>query len=95
MTIGHRRAGCHGAQAVLTERPPDDGVDVAGEDAAGVLEGLLATELRAAAVDDHGVSTELRDAHLEGEPGAGGVLLEDDGDAAGARPAGADSWAPP
>ena len=78
----HRRTGCHRGQPFLGERPPHDGVDVARQHPAGVLQRLLAAELGAAAVDDDGVPAELRDAHLEREPGAGRVLLEDHGDAA-------------
>ena len=79
---GHRGARRHLLETLLPERPPDDGVDVPGQDAPGVLEGLLAAELGAATVDDDGVSAELGHTHLEGEPGPGGVLLEDDADAA-------------
>ena len=82
MTIGTVAPGCHGGQSFLREGPPHDRVDVAGQHLSGVLEGLLAPELGAAAVDDDGVPAELGDADLEREPGAGGVLLEDDGDAA-------------
>ena len=67
---------------LLRERAPHDRVDVARQHPSGVLERLLAAELGAAAVDDHGVTAELGDADLEREPGAGRVLVEDDGDAA-------------
>lgn len=72
----------HGSQAFLRERPPHDGVDIAGQHPARVLEGLLAAQLGAPTVDDDGVTTELGDAHFKREPRAGGVLLEDDGHAA-------------
>ena len=55
---------------------------IAGQHLCGVLQSLVAAQLGAATVDDDGVPAELRDAHLEGEPGAGGVLVEDDRDAA-------------
>ena len=38
----------------------------------------LAAELGIAAVDHYGVPAQLRDAHLKGETGQGGVLVEDD-----------------
>ena len=62
---------------MLTEGPPDDRVDVAGQHPAGVFQGLIPTELGPAAIDHDGMPAELGDAHLEGEPGAGGVLVED------------------
>ena len=79
---GHGGAFGHRLESVLAEGAPDDGVDVAGQDAAGVLQGFFPSELGGAAVDDDGVAAELGDAHLEGESGAGRVLLEDDADAA-------------
>ncbi len=69
-------------EPLLAERAPHDRVDVAGQHLSGVLQRLLAAELGAAAVDDDGVAAELRDADLEREPGAGGVLVEDDRDTA-------------
>ena len=82
LTTGTVAADGHGVEPVLPERPPHDGVDVAGQHLRGVLQRLVAAQLGAAAVDDDGVPAELRDAHLEGEPGAGGVLVEEDRDAA-------------
>ena len=75
-------------EPLLPERAPHDRVDVAGQHLSGVLERLLAPELGAAAVDHDRVAAELGDADLEREPGAGGVLVEDDGDAARALRAG-------
>ena len=74
-----RRRG-HGLDAGVPKGPPDDRVDVAGQHPRGVLDGLLAAKLHGAAVHDDRVSAELADADVEGEPGAGGVLLEDRGD---------------
>ncbi|CFE83695.1 Uncharacterised protein [Mycobacterium tuberculosis] len=75
---GHRRDRRHGVQPLLAEGSPDDGIDVAGQHLCGVLQGFVAAQLGAAAVDDDGMPAQLRDAQLEGEPGAGGVLVEDD-----------------
>ena len=74
----------HRAQTGLPVGAPDDGIDIAGQHFRGVLQRLLAAELGAAAVDHHCVPAELGDTHLEREPGAGGVLVEDHRDAAGA-----------
>ena len=74
----------HLVEPILAEGPPDDRIDIPGEHPAGVGEGLVPTELSLAAVDDDGVPAELGDTHLEGEPGAGGVLVEDDGHTPGA-----------
>ena len=65
-------------KSVLAEGPPHDRVDIAGQHPAGIGQCLVAAELSVAAVDHDGMPAELRDAHLEGEPGAGGVLIEDD-----------------
>jgi hypothetical protein len=73
----HRGGGGHRGQPLLGEGAPHHRVDVAGQHHPGVLQGLLPPQLGAAPVDDDGVPAELGDAHLEGEPGAGGVLLED------------------
>ena len=78
----HRRGGRHRGQPLLGEGPPHDGVDVARQHPSGVLQRLLAPQLGVAAVDHDGVPAELGDADLEREPGAGGVLVEDDGHAA-------------
>ena len=75
----HRRGGRHRGETLLCERPPHDGVDVAGQHPSGVLQRLLAPQLSVAAVHHHRVPAELGDADLERESGAGGVLVEDDG----------------
>ncbi len=79
LTTGTVAAGRHRGEPLLRERPPHDGVDVAGQHPSGVLQRLLAPQLSAAAVHHHGVPAELGDADLERESGAGGVLVEDDG----------------
>ena len=78
----HRRGRGHRGEPHLPERPPHDGIDVAGQHFRGVLQRLLAAELGAAAIDDDGVPAELSDTDFEGESGPGGVLVEDDGDSA-------------
>ena len=59
-----------------------DRVDVAGEDAGGVADRLAAGELHFVAAEDDRVGAELGDADVEGDPGPGRGLLEDQGDAA-------------
>ena len=78
LTTGTDAAEAKVVVAFLTERAPDDRVDIPRQDTSGVFQRLLAAELGIAAVDHYGVPAELRDAHLKGEPGPGGILVEDD-----------------
>jgi endonuclease/exonuclease/phosphatase family metal-dependent hydrolase len=70
-----------------------DRVDEAGEDAAGVADRLAAGELHFVAAEDDRVGAELDDADLEGDPGPGRGLLEDEGDAAPRERLGAEALA--
>ena len=74
---GNRCRGGHRGEPVLAEGAPHDRVDETRQHPAGVLQRFVAAELGGPAVDDDGVPAELGDAHLEGEPGASGVLVED------------------
>src|SRR5262249_148966 len=68
-----------------------DGVEVAGEDAAGVADRLAARELHFVAAQDDRGAAQLGDADLEGDPGPGRGADEDEADAAAGerRPAAA------
>ena len=82
--VDDRHVGTGGQllEPVLAEGAHHDGVDVAAQHCGGVAQRFAAAELGGARVDDHRVAAELVDADLERHPGAGGGLLEDDGDAA-------------
>ena len=68
----------HFDEALLAEGTPYDRLDVAGQYPRSVGQGLLPAQLGRAAVDDHRMPAEVGDAHFEGEPRAGRVLVEDD-----------------
>jgi hypothetical protein len=76
--VDHRHGGAcgHLLDARLVARAPDDGIDVAGQHAGGVGDGLAAAELARLRVDDHRGAAELGDAHLERDAGAGAGLVE-------------------
>ena len=52
-------------------------VDEASHNAAGVLDGLMATQLDGAGAEELGVTAEVGHGRLEGDAGTGGHLLED------------------
>ena len=54
-----------------------DAVTVPGQDPRGVLDGLPTANLALLAGEEKGVSPQLIHAGLEGDPGAGGILLKD------------------
>ena len=56
-----------------------DAVAVAGEHPGGVLHRLAPADLALPAGEEEGVAPQLEHAGLKGDPGAGGVLLEDHG----------------
>ena len=86
--IHHGHIGCLGKtlDAVLTERPDDYRVDIAGQDASGVFHGLAAAELQFVPAQDDRVSAHRRDRRFEGDAGPGRGLLEDEGDLATLEP---------
>jgi hypothetical protein len=75
-------------EVLLGEGAQHDGVDVTGQHRRGVLDGLAAAELGLAAGERQRVAAQLVDGDLEGDPGAGRWLLEDqrDGAAGEGRP---------
>ncbi len=70
----------HGLDALLLERPPDDGGDLPVEHASCVFDRFAPAELGGLGVDDQWVATEFGDADAERDPGARRRLVEDDGD---------------
>src|SRR4029453_16318403 len=72
-------------QALLGEGAQDDGVDVPRQDGGGVLQGLAPPELELGPGQGQRIAAELVDGDLEGDPGAGRGLLEDEGDRAAAQ----------
>src|SRR5215211_5428748 len=85
--VDHRDGAAPGQalQALLGEGAQHDGVDIARQDGRGVLEGLAPAELELGPGQGQRVAAELVDGDLEGDPGAGRGLLEDEGDAAAAQ----------
>ena len=66
-------------QPVLAVRAPDDGAHLSPHDPGHVGDGLAGADLGEVAVDDHRVAAELGDTRGEGQLGAQGRLVEDDG----------------
>ena len=72
----HRRGRRQLFQPLLLERPEDDRVDVAAEDAASVLDRLSSAELQVRGGDDERVRAELGHPDLERDPGPRRGFLE-------------------
>jgi hypothetical protein len=61
----------------VTIGPDHDRIDVAGQHARGIGNGLAAAELHVAAVEHHGLAAQSLDRHLERHPRPGRGLVED------------------
>ncbi len=73
---GHRSRRGQPFQPLLRERPYDDHIDVPAEDGGRVLDGLAPAKLGGRRVHHHRVPAELGHGDVEGQPGPGGGLLE-------------------
>ncbi len=82
----HARVGGQLLDGGLAVPPVLDAVEHPAQHARGVLGGLLVPHLRARGVQVGGGGALVGGGHLEGAPGAGGGLLEDQRDVAPAEP---------